>query len=86
MVASVTQAFCGDCRRIRLSTDGQLYTSLFATRGIELRDPLQRGDNDEAIARLIASTRSQRGDRYSQLRHAATVLPARRIEMPYIGG
>jgi cyclic pyranopterin phosphate synthase len=86
VVASVTQAFCGDCSRIRLSTDGKLYTCLFATHGVDLRDPLRRGGSDEAITRLIANTWEQRGDRYSQLRHAATVMPARKIEMSYIGG
>lgn len=86
VIASVTQAFCGDCSRLRLSTDGKLYTCLFATQGVDLRDPLRRGDSDAAIARQIASTWEQRGDRYSQLRHAATVLPARKIEMSYIGG
>ena len=86
IIASVTQAFCGDCSRIRLSTDGKLYTCLFATQGVDLRDPLRRDDSDETIARLIASTWAQRGDRYSQLRHAATPLPARKIEMSYIGG
>jgi cyclic pyranopterin phosphate synthase len=86
VIASVTQAFCGDCSRIRLSTDGKLYTCLFATQGVDLRAPLRRGDSDETIARLIASTWAQRADRYSQLRHAATPLPARKIEMSYIGG
>lgn len=86
VIASVTQAFCGDCSRIRLATDGKLYTCLFATQGVDLRAPLRRGDDDAAIARLIASTWTQRGDRYSQLRHAATVMPARKIEMSYIGG
>ena len=86
VIASVTQAFCGDCSRIRLSTDGKLYTCLFATRGVDLRDSLRRQGSDEAIARLIESTWAQRGDRYSQLRHAATMVPARKIEMSYIGG
>ncbi len=86
VIASVTQAFCGDCSRIRLSTDGKLYTCLFATRGVDLRDPLRRGDDDAAIVRLIAGTWTQRGDRYSLLRHAATAMPARKIEMSYIGG
>ena len=86
VISSVTQAFCGDCSRIRLSTDGKLYTCLFATRGVDLRAPLRHGGSDEAITRLIANTWEQRGDRYSQLRHAATRLPARKIEMSYIGG
>jgi GTP 3',8-cyclase len=86
VIASVTGAFCADCSRIRLSTDGKLYTCLFATHGVDLRDPLRHSDSDESISRLIASTWAQRGDRYSQLRRAATTLPARKIEMSYIGG
>ena len=54
--------------------------------GVDLRDPLRRGDDDAAIVRLIAGTWTQRGDRYSLLRHAATAMPARKIEMSYIGG
>ena len=86
VIASVTGAFCADCSRIRLSTDGKLYTCLFATHGVDLRDPLRRQCGDETLTHLIESTWTQRGDRYSQLRHAATRLPARKIEMSYIGG
>ena len=86
VIASVTQAFCGDCSRLRLSTDGKLYTCLFASRGTDLRGPLRSNTGDVAISELIAATWRQRGDRYSQLRRDATPLPARRIEMSYIGG
>jgi cyclic pyranopterin phosphate synthase len=86
VIASVTQAFCGDCSRIRLSTDGKLYTCLFASDGTDLRTPLRQGARDEALQQLIASTWQRRGDRYSQIRHAATERPMRKIEMSYIGG
>ena len=85
----MTQAFCGDCSRIRLSTDGKLYTCLFASDGTDLRTPLRAGADDAALDRLIAATWQQRSDRYSQIRHAATKLnthPLRKIEMSYIGG
>lgn len=84
VIASVTQAFCHECSRIRLATDGKLYTCLFASEGVDLRDPLRHNANDESLSRLIVDTWEQRADRYSQLRHAAT--PRRKIEMSYIGG
>lgn len=86
VIASVTQAFCHDCSRIRLATDGKLYTCLFASEGVNLRDPLRRNASDEALTRLIVDTWHQRADRYSQLRHAETATPRRKIEMSYIGG
>jgi len=86
VIASVTQAFCHECSRIRLSTDGKLYTCLFASEGVDLRDPLRHNSNDEALSRLIVDTWGRRSDRYSQLRHAATEVPRRKIEMSYIGG
>jgi cyclic pyranopterin phosphate synthase len=86
VIASVTQAFCHECTRLRLSTNGQLYTCLFATEGHDLRGPLRNNASDETLSRLITDTWAQRSDRYSELRHAATALPKRRIEMSYIGG
>ena len=86
VVASVTQAFCADCSRIRLSTDGKLYTCLFATHGVDLRDPLRHQCDDETLTGLIASTWTQRSDRYSELRRTATTAPERKIERSYIGG
>lgn len=89
VIASVTQAFCGDCSRIRLSTDGKLYTCLFASDGTDLRTPLRQGADDAALDQLITATWQQRSDRYSQIRHAVTKLkvrPLRKIEMSYIGG
>ena len=92
-ISSVTQAFCGDCTRLRLSTDGRLYTCLFATQGHDLRSLLRDGSTDEAtLARRIAALWRQRSDRYSELRgqddDGAGERPSRepRVEMSYIGG
>ena len=85
VIASVTQAFCRDCTRLRLSTDGKLYTCLFATQGHDLRSLVRGGADDERLTGSIASVWRRRADRYSELRTAAT--PARdKIEMSYIGG
>ena len=86
IIASVTQAFCQDCSRIRLSTDGKLYTCLFANRGVDLRTSLRSSADDEQLSRLIVETWTQRTDRYSQIRHDSTELPGQKIEMSYIGG
>lgn len=86
VIASVTQAFCHECTRIRLATDGKLYTCLFASDGIDLRTPLRQGESDTVLTNLIAESWQLRADRYSQLRHAATALPRTKIEMSYIGG
>jgi cyclic pyranopterin phosphate synthase len=89
-ISSVTQAFCGDCNRARLSTEGRLYTCLFATRGHDLRS-LLRGPapvDDAQLAAAVAGVWTGRADRYSQLRGqgAATPEGERRVEMHYIGG
>ncbi|TAN75427.1 MAG: GTP 3',8-cyclase MoaA [Gallionella sp.] len=86
VIASVTQAFCHECTRARLSTDGKLYTCLFGSSGADLRAPLRMGSNDRILTNLIAGHWGQRGDRYSQIRHAATEIPREKIEMSYIGG
>jgi len=86
VIASVTQAFCHECSRARLSTDGKLYNCLFASDGLRLRDPLRQGATDNVLANLIAERWQQRNDRYSQLRHLATVRDATKVEMSYIGG
>jgi cyclic pyranopterin phosphate synthase len=85
VIASVTQPFCGDCTRARLSADGKLYTCLFAVRGHDLRALLRGGASDAELAEAIADVWRARGDRYSELRSAATPDPAR-VEMSYIGG
>ena len=89
VISSVTHAFCGDCNRARLSTEGRLYLCLFATQGYDLRSLLRGGATDEAIASAIAPIWQQRTDRYSELRSslpADTGDGARRVEMSYIGG
>ncbi len=86
VIASVTQAFCHECTRARLSTDGKFYTCLFASGGADLRGPLRLGATDQMLTCLIAEHWEQRSDRYSQLRHAATEMPREKIEMSYIGG
>jgi cyclic pyranopterin phosphate synthase len=85
VISSVTQAFCRDCTRARLSTEGRLYTCLFATQGFDLRALLRDGSDDERISDYIAAIWMQRGDRYSEIRSEHTAsLP--KIEMSYIGG
>lgn len=89
VISSVTQAFCHDCNRARLSTEGKLYLCLFASQGYDLRSLLRGGASDADIAAAIAPIWQQRTDRYSELR---STLPAdnsqgaRRVEMSYIGG
>jgi GTP 3',8-cyclase len=87
-ISSVTQAFCGDCNRARLSTEGKLFLCLFATRGHDLRALLRHGASDEAITSALAQVWAGRDDRYSQLRalHPADGAGERRVEMHYIGG
>ncbi len=85
VIASVTQPFCRDCTRARLSAEGELYTCLFAVRGHDLRAPLRAGEGDEALAARIAAIWGARTDRYSELRSAETAaLP--KVEMSHIGG
>ena len=90
VISSVTQAFCADCNRARLSTEGQLYLCLFASQGHDLRSLVRSGADDAALAGAIASIWVQRDDRYSMLRAAmgpdTASSGARRVEMSYIGG
>ncbi|MFN2490030.1 MAG: GTP 3',8-cyclase MoaA [Actinomycetota bacterium] len=85
VIASVTQPFCRDCTRARISAEGSLYTCLFATAGHDLRALLRSGASDADLAEAIARVWRGRGDRYSEIRSAHTgTLP--RVEMSYIGG
>src|SRR5690606_15714218 len=85
VIASVTQAFCRDCTRARLSAEGQVYTCLFATAGHDLRGLLRSGATDEAIRAFIIGLWSGRSDRYSEIRSEHTVR-LQKVEMSYIGG
>jgi len=85
VISSVTQAFCSTCTRARLSTEGMLYTCLFATAGYDLRAIMRSGSPDAEISSNIAGIWQARGDRYSEIRTADTAK-LRKIEMSYIGG
>ncbi len=85
IIASVTQPFCQDCTRARLSSEGLLYTCLFAGLGHDLRALLRGGKTDAEIADFVAGVWRRRGDRYSELRTMATA-PAAKVEMSHIGG
>jgi GTP 3',8-cyclase len=85
VIASVTQPFCGDCTRARLSAEGRLYTCLFAVRGHDVRAALRGGATDEELAQDVRAHWSRRADRYSELRSARTDDLAK-VEMSYIGG
>ncbi len=88
VIASVSQPFCGDCTRARLSTEGRLVTCLFATGGLDLRGPMRAGATDEELTGLIRSAWGRRRDRYSEERSELTVTRGkrRRIEMFQLGG
>ncbi|HVF63337.1 MAG TPA: GTP 3',8-cyclase MoaA [Casimicrobiaceae bacterium] len=85
VIASVTQAFCRECTRVRLSTDGKLYTCLFASRGHDLRALVRGGASDEHLGAVIRAIWRARGDRYSEIRTEATAR-REKVEMSYIGG
>lgn len=89
VISSVTQAFCGDCNRARLSTEGQLYLCLFANQGYDLRSLVRGHTSDADLASAIGHIWNGRSDRYSELRAARSADGgggARRVEMSYIGG
>lgn len=87
-ISSVTQTFCHECTRARISTDGQLYLCLFANEGFDFKTLLRSGRSDLEIANAIMSTWSGRNDHYSEIRGSNTVESnsARKVEMSYIGG
>ena len=85
VISSVTQPFCGDCTRARISAEGRLFTCLFALRGHDLRAAVRGGASDDELEAAIRGVWGDRKDRYSELRSAATTdLP--KVEMSYIGG
>jgi cyclic pyranopterin phosphate synthase len=89
VIASVTQPFCADCTRARLSTDGKLYTCLFATDGVDLRGPMRDGATADELNAIISGVWKVRRDRYSEERTeitAAETAGRRKVEMYQIGG
>jgi GTP 3',8-cyclase len=85
IISSVTKPFCGACSRMRLSSEGRIYTCLFATEGTDLRDPLRAGATDAEIEQIIRNTWGSRIDRYSEERSERTE-PRPKVEMYHIGG
>jgi len=85
VISSVTQAFCATCTRMRLSTEGSLFTCLFAQSGHDLKSLVRGGASDEQIRNEIAAVWQRRSDRYSEIRTEATSRE-RKVEMSYIGG
>jgi len=85
VISSVTQPFCAECTRARLSADGSLYTCLFATQGHDLRKLLRAGATDDDLRVAILAIWAERDDRYSELRSADT-QGLKKIEMSFIGG
>ncbi len=89
-ISSVTQPFCGSCTRARLSSEGNFYTCLFATQGLDLKAALRGGSSDSEILELIRGTWRRRSDRYSELRQEIPAdrkaVAGKKIEMYYIGG
>jgi cyclic pyranopterin phosphate synthase len=85
VISSVTQPFCSDCTRVRLSAEGRLYTCLFAVAGTDLRAAIRNGADDAELHTLITEVWSGRDDRYSEIRSEATKRRPK-IEMSYIGG
>jgi len=90
VISSVTQSFCHSCTRVRISTEGKLFTCLFATDGHDLRALMRGGCSDRQLATVMAQIWAQRTDRYSELRSAKSselaALGKKKIEMSYIGG
>ena len=89
VISSVTRAFCRDCNRMRLSTEGSLFPCLFAQQGHDLKSLLRGGATDEDIRDRIAAVWRARDDRYSEIRTAQTEemrAKQRKVEMSYIGG
>ncbi len=85
-ISSVSQPFCGDCTRARLSSEGSIYTCLFASRGTDLRGPLRAGADDAELGAIIDTVWHKRADRYSELRSVAGAPEREKIQMYYIGG
>jgi cyclic pyranopterin phosphate synthase len=85
-ISSVSEPFCGDCTRARLSADGRLYTCLFANSGHDLLGPMRAGASDAELAGIIRSVWTSRDDRYSETRSEGTPSGRRHVEMYEIGG
>ena len=85
LITSVTEPFCGNCTRARISADGRLFTCLFSSKGLDLLSPIRMGSSDNEITTMIKAYWEQREDKYSEIRSEAT-NSLKRIEMSFIGG
>ncbi len=85
-ISSVSQPFCGNCSRARLSSDGSLFTCLFANEGADLRGPLRAGASDAELSELMHAIWTKRTDRYSELRAELRRRGGSKVEMYFIGG
>jgi len=86
-ISSVTQPFCGACSRLRLSAEGELFSCLFAAKGMDLKHVLRSGASDDTLAESLRQFWTLRSDRYSELRaHTAPEIPAPKVEMYHVGG
>ncbi len=85
IISSVSQPFCQDCHRARLSADGKLFTCLFAAMGVDLKTPLRQGLKGEQLEEFLAAIWMKRSDRYSEIRHELSEN-SKKVEMSYIGG
>jgi cyclic pyranopterin phosphate synthase len=85
VISSVTQAFCSSCTRMRLSTEGSLFTCLFAQSGHDLKSLLRSGASDDELRNEVAAVWQRRADRYSEIRTEFTSKD-KKVEMSYIGG
>ncbi len=86
LITSVSQPFCGDCSRMRLSPEGKLFLCLFGSKGVDLRSVLRSDAADDEVAGFMAGTWRKRTDQYSELRSAGVAPESEKVEMSYIGG
>jgi cyclic pyranopterin phosphate synthase len=86
VISSVTKPFCGECTRLRLSPEGELYTCLFGSTGIDLRTHLRDGTSDDDLEKIVRQVWIARLDRYSEERTALTKPRPDKVEMYHIGG
>ena len=86
VIASVTMPFCGDCTRMRLSPEGEIFTCLFASEGVNLREPMRAGATDDELEAVVRDIWGARTDKYSEDRASMTDSLRRKVEMYHIGG
>ena len=86
VISSVSQPFCGDCTRLRLSPEGEIFTCLFAQKGLDLRSPIRSNASDDDLLKIIQNRWQIRNDNYSEQRSSLTNKNIKKVEMYHIGG